>query len=148
MTSARVIIEEFLEYWMYTEPIAREAAWPNITYEEYNTDFIFIPIAWENVGYVGSDYFIAPTILPISSERQVMGDITPYENRYILHINIFSRYDIGTKESGYAYDKLRTLLNEQVIDGLVFRVVQEGQGRNDGNGYWQIPLRVEFSEYL
>jgi len=148
MTSARVIIEAFLEYWMTTEPVARETAWPNITYEEYDTDFTSIPIAWENVGYEGSDYFLAPAILTVSSERQVMGDSIPYENRYILHINIFSRTDIGTKESGYAYDKLRTLLNEQVIDGLVFRVVQEGTGRNDGNGYWQVPLRVEFSEYL
>ena len=65
------------------------------------------------------DFFIAPSIVPISQDREMMSSSNPFRYEIFFQIDIYSKPTDGMGATYEAVDDLETLFREKTISNIV-----------------------------
>ncbi len=83
-------------------------------------------IAAPNRPYSGSGDYIAPTLLPVLTQRNHMtgNPLTGHEERGLLIVQVFVKKGKGDEDINNHLDTLDGIFREQITSGIVFLVPQ------------------------
>lgn len=112
-----------------------------------NSNWTTTPIAWSNVSFTQTpNYYIEPTIIPISDERELISHTNSFKVSAFFQINIKVKIGLGT---GILFDyerELKALFREQRVNDVYYPRVTTGAMYQD-NDYMILPLRI-VAEYM
>lgn len=104
-----------------------------------------VAIAWENVAFkpTAEEPWVQVTLIPAET---VSGSFVASEHKGLLHINVFGPAGWGATPVDQMAGSLAAVFHSGLnADGVrVPRPPSIGQGRNDDDGYYMVPVRIRY----
>lgn len=92
----------------------------------FSANYTATAIAWDNrefdpetagAGGTPVDEYVAIYVLPVTSQRELMGAAYPYKDNYIVWANVFVKSDEGPHRAYQLADMIETLFTEKTLAG-------------------------------
>jgi len=109
-----------------------------------NTNWIETPIAWDNVSYdpVEGNEWIRATLIPSTTQNAALGKAKKHFG--IFWLQIFVPLNGGTGRAYELAEMLDAIFSNMSFDEVVCYAADITRTGDDGNGWFQLDVRVNF----